>query len=260
MLGEAKAAYRLAAGCLWRGAAVAVLLAVCSPAHADPKANPATEPPWRELWVGADASSHVWLVYGGMTVAPLSDDMFSDGVRLRMSSGYGGYSYTGNRGGRDVTFRAKTAYADALVGYLKRMGPLTAKAFVGAAAIEHQIDPFDPENPVQGMAYGPKAVVELWLNMGERAWSSLDANWTSAHQTYAGRMRAGYRVHGDISLGLEALINGNEQDKDARGGGFARFAWEGGEFSLAGGVSGRFFEDAENMTDPYATMTWLVQY
>jgi hypothetical protein len=41
---------------------------------------------------------------------------------------------------------------------------------------------------------------------------------------------------------------------------FVRYAWEGGEISLAGGVSGRFFEDAQDMTDPYATMTWLVQY
>ncbi len=255
MLGEAKAAYRLAAACRGAGAAVAVLLSVFSPAHADPD-----DAPWRELWVGADASSHVWLIYGGMTVAPLSETMFSDGIRLRMSSGYGGYSYTGSRGGREVTFHADTAFADALIGYLKRFGPLTAKAFAGAAAIEHRIDPFDPENPVQGMAYGPKAVVELWLNMGEKAWTSLDANWTSAHQTYAGRMRAGYRVFADVSLGAEGLVNGNAQDKDARGGLFVRYAWEGGELSLAGGVSGRFFEDAKDMTDPYATVTWLVQY
>jgi hypothetical protein len=256
MLGEAKVAYRLAAACRKVSVAAAVLLSAFSAAHADPE----DAPPWRELWVGADASSHVWLIYGGMTVAPLSDDMFSDGVRLRMATGYGGYSYTGNRAGKDTTFHADTAFADVLVGYLKRLGPLTAKAFVGAAAIEHKVDPFDPENAVQGMAYGPKAVIELWLNMGEKAWTSLDANWTSAHATYAGRMRAGYRVHADVSLGAEGLINGNAQDKDARGGLFVRYAWEGGEISLAGGVSGRFFEDAQDMTDPYATMTWLVQY
>ena len=62
-----------------------------------------------------------------------------------------------------------------------RSGPLTAKAFVGISAIEHDVRPHDPQNPVQGRAYGPKAVVELWLNMGESTWSSLDAGWTSAH-------------------------------------------------------------------------------
>jgi len=71
------------------------------------------------------------------------------------------------------------------------LGPLTAKGFVGIAAIEHDVRPHDPQNPVQGRAYGPKAVVELWLNMGEGAWSSLDASWTSAHETYADRVRTG---------------------------------------------------------------------
>lgn len=231
------------------------LLLAFSAARADPE----TSPVWRELWVGADASSHVWLVYGGATVAPFSG-MFSDGLRLRAASGYGGYTYTGDRFGKTTGFTADTAFADALVGYLKRLGPLTAKAFVGAAAIEHQIRPLDPENPVQGMAYGPKGVVELWLNMGRSAWTSLDGNWTSAHQTYAGRLRTGYLVFDNVAMGLEARVNGNALDKDTRGGLFVRYAWHKGEISFAGGVSGRFLENAEDMTDPYATMTWLVQY
>jgi len=237
------------------GAAGALLLATCLPAEADPKSTPG----WRELWVGADASSHVWLIYGGATIAPLSD-VFSDGVRLRVATGYGGYRYTGIRNGQTMTYEADTAFADALVGYLKRLGPLTAKAFVGAAAIEHDVRPLDPENPVQGRAYGPKAVVELWLNMGKSAWSSLDLNWTSAHETHAGRLRTGYRLFDDVTLGAEARVDGDELDKDARGGLFLRYAWDGGEVSLAGGVSGRFFEDAHDMTDPYGTVNWLVQY
>ncbi len=251
MLGEATAALRLGPAL----AAGALVLLSFSPAQADPKRDPG----WRELWVGADASSHVWLVYSGATIAPFGT-IFSDGVRFRMATGYGGYSYTGNRFGHAVSFKANTAFADVLVGYLERLGPLTAKAFVGAAAIEHDVRPFDPENPVQGMAYGPKAVVELWLNMGASAWSSLDANWTSAHQTYAGRLRTGYRLFDDVSFGAEASVNGNALDKDTRGGLFLRYAWDGGEVSLAGGVSGRFIEDAHDMTDPYATLTWLTQY
>ena len=255
MLGEARAALRLAAAFRKSGAASAAFLLTSSIAYADPE----TPPGWREMWVGTDASSHVWLVYGGITVAPLSD-MFSDGIRLRMASGYGGYRYAGPRNGRTTSFKADTAFADGLIGYLKRLGPLTAKAFVGVSAIQHAVHPFDQENPVQGMAYGPKGVLELWLNMSEDAWSSLDVNWTSAHQTYSGRLRTGYRVFSDVSLGVEARVNGNALDKDARGGLFFRYAWDGGEVSLAGGVAGRFLEDAQDMTDPYATANWLVQY
>ena len=87
-----------------------------------------------------------------------------------------------------IAFTAETAFAEALVGYLKRFGPLTAKAFVGIAAIEHDIAPLDPENPVQGQELGPKLAAEFWLNMGASAWSSLDLSWTSAHQTAAARL------------------------------------------------------------------------
>ena len=96
--------------------------------------------------------------------------------------------------------------------------------------------------------------------MGSSAWSSLDASWTSAHDTFAGRVRSGYMVFQDVSLGVEARINGNALDKDARGGLFVRYAWTGGEVSLAGGLAGRFFDDARDMRDPYATVNWLLQY
>lgn len=227
------------------------------PASADPEAQPG----WREVWAGVDVGDRVWLVYSGATIAPYSD-MFSDGLRLRAAVGYGGYSYTGERSAKPQTFDANTAFSDALIGYLKRLGPLTAKAFVGVSAIDHDIRPADPQNPIQGFAFGPKAVAALWLNMGATAWSSLDLAWTSAHQTYSGRARSGYRVYPglDLSLGAEARIDGNEQDKDTRGGLFVRYAWTGGEVSLAGGVSGRFFDDADDTIAPYGTLTWLMQY
>jgi hypothetical protein len=172
---------------------------------------------------------------------------------LRFAVGYGGYSYVGDRRGQLVSFNADTAFAEALVGYLKRLGPLTAKAFVGAAAIEHDVEPVDPEKPVQSQELGPKLVAELWLNMGASAWSSADLSWTSAHQTSAARLRTAYRVYGDVSLGLEAGLNANRQGEDARAGPFGRYAWDGGKLSLAAGF-------AQSLQDPYATVNWLTQF
>jgi hypothetical protein len=226
-----------------------------TPASADPTA----EPGWREVWSGADVGSHVWLLYSGVTVAPHSN-VFEDGIRLRVAGGYGGYSYVGERRGQLVAFTAETAYAEAFVGYLKRLGPVTAKAFVGIAAIEHDVSPIDPDNPVQGQEVGPKLVTELWINMGASAWSSIDLSWTTAHQTSAARLRSGYRVWGDASLGIEAAINANDMGEDARAGMFARYAWNGGEVSLAGGYSGRFLDDAQALRDPYLTANWLTQF
>jgi len=48
---------------------------------------------WREVWGGVDAASDQWLVYSGMTVAPWSRDIYSDGWRLRIGGGYGQFSY-----------------------------------------------------------------------------------------------------------------------------------------------------------------------
>jgi len=119
-------------------------------------------------------------------------------------------------------------------GFLEHFGPLTAEAFVGIAAIEHDVQ-------LQGRAYAPKCVAEFWLNVGESAWSSLDATWTSARETYAGRLRSGYRLFNNVSVGVEARVDGNELDKEARGDMFVRYAWHGGEVSVAGGIGGRFF-------------------
>lgn len=232
--------------------AAAVLLLAAGEARAEP-------PGWREVWAGADVGPQVWLAYSGVTVAPYGH-LFADGLRLRAAGGYGGYSYSGERRGAWTSFRAETAFGEMLVGYLQRVGPLTAKGFVGIAAIEHDIAPEDPENPAQGMELGPKLVIELWLNLSAAAWSSLDLGWTSAHDTAAGRIRTGYRVFEDLSLGLEGAVNANSFGEAARAGLFARYAWDAGEVSVSAGFSGRFLEQSNSLESAYTTLNWLGQF
>ena len=232
-------------------------LALSSPGRAEPEPEP--EYGWREVWAGADVSSNVWLLYSGATVAPYGH-IFSDGLRLRLSGGYGQYVYTGIRRGEANSFTAQNTYGEALVGYLKRLGPLTAKGFLGIAVIDHQIAPFDPDNPVQGQKVGPKIAAEFWLNVGDASWTSLDLSWTSAHGTAAARLRAGYRVFRDVSLGLEGGINSNDLGEDARAGLFARYTLKHGEVSVSGGFAGRFLDDAQAIRAPYATANWLTQF
>lgn len=239
------------------GAAAAAAAALLASNAAD--AGPQPKYGWREVWAGADVSSHVWLLYSGATVAPYGH-VYSDGLRLRIAGGYGKYSYVGTRNGELNAFHADTAYGEALVGYQMGFGPLTAKAFVGLIGIEHDVAPFDPDNPVRGQKLGPKIATELWLNMGTDAWSSLDLSWTTAFNTAAARLRTGYRIYDDVSLGVEGGINANDQGEDARIGLFTRYAWDGGEISVASGFSGRFLEDAQALRDPYVTANWLTQF
>lgn len=237
-----------------------------------------------ELFSGADVSRDVWLLYSGVTFAPTSE-IYGDGVRLRASGGYGQYSYQGHRAGDPKgtlrKFDGTVSYIEALVGYQKRFGELTAKAFVGIAAIDHSIAPDDPIALggllTQGLDYGFKGALELWLNLGSSAWTSLDASWTNAHQTYAGRWRAGYRVLPTVSLGLEAGINGNALNGErvlddgslretlrpqSRAGLFARYEWTSGEVSISGGLANSAYDFArtDGFEDFYGTVNWLMRF
>lgn len=262
------------------------LFAALAPVSAD-------EPPQgREIWAGADVSSHVWLVYSGVTLAPWST-IHEDGWRFRAAGGYGEYQYADRASESDpalsraIQFHAQTYYADVLVGYLKRWGELTAKGFIGASIISHDIAPLDTETVAIGDEVGVKGVIELWLNIGEHGWGSLDLSWTSAHNTRTARARIGYRLWPKLSVGLEGGINVDSQGECrmsmsgasgcktvydeavdsaelldyARVGTFARYEWGRSELSLSSGVLGDTFGgDGTEEIAPYVTVNWLTQF
>lgn len=241
----------------------------------------APEPFWREVWIGADATTSSWLVYSGITLSPLSG-IHDDGPRLRFATGYGGYRWKGTARtteGEIARGAGTTFYADILAGYLKRFGPLTAKAFAGVSLSGHSVtshfQPFDVpvapnETPIDGREIGVKAALEFWLNIGTRGWSSLDLNWTSAHDTYSARFRAAWRAWPTVSFGGEAIVNGDQRHDisefmsepglehiERRLGAFARYEWYGGEVSLAGGIASA---PDDGGTKPYATINWITQF
>lgn len=241
-------------------------------------------PYWSETFTGADVSRDVWLLYSGVTLAP-TGDIYGDGVRLRASGGYGEYSYQGHRAGDPKNtqrrFEGTISYVEVLVGYQKRIGELTAKAFAGIAAIDHVVSPGDPIALggllTQGMEYGVKGALELWLNLGSDAWTSLDASWTNAHQTYASRWRLGYRLLPTMSLGLEAAINGNALSgqrvlddgsqretlhPQSRAGLFARYEWNSGEISISGGIANSAYDfgRTDGFDEFYGTVNWLMRF
>jgi len=274
-----------------RAVATLLLVILGSPANVA-AADPAAPPSGREVWAGADVSSDVWLAYTGVTWAPWGG-IHDQGIRFRAAGGYGQYKYTGNvwdaASGEAVrqTFHANTYYSDLLVGYLMRFGELTAKGFIGASIVDHDISPFDEETVVIGAETGVKGVVELWLNMGDRGWGSLDLSWSSAYDTRTARTRLGYRFWPNLSLGLEGGINVDDQadcrmEKPgakgcrtpsddtiapsdlldyARAGAFARYEWGQGELSLSAGALGdSFSRDGKTEISPYVTLNWLTQF
>ena len=187
------------------------------------------------------------------------------------------------------SFSATPWFADVLAGYLERWGPLTAKAFAGVSGVGHNISPFDKENAVIGDDLGAKAVIELWLNIGDNGFAALDLAWSQAHDTRSARTRVGWKpvegwsggweawldldAQADCDLGWETggacleqsrLGHGDADILDyTRTGVFVRYDWDGGEISVSTGVSGGLFKgggfvDAD--PEPYVTVNWIKQY
>ncbi len=87
------------------------------------RAEPASPPGWREVWAGADVSTKFWLLYSGVTVAPMGH-IHSEGIRMRAAGGYGEYRYTD-----EVDPTAKPA-----LSMPKRTSPMCSSAIRRASA------------------------------------------------------------------------------------------------------------------------------
>jgi hypothetical protein len=195
-------------------------------------------------------------------------------LRVRLGGGYGGYRYDSfdPLTGVASRFDADVTTADVLIGYLWRLDPLIAKVFVGAAAIDHQIHPYDQLNEANGEDFGAKVVAELWLNLGSTGYASLDLAWSQAHDTRSARGRIGYRLLPTVSIGLEGGVNLDSQAEYkmnreqpshrtetwdyVRAGVFARYEWYGGEISASAGLSG----DMREHKTGYGTINWITQF
>lgn len=260
-------------------AVIAVVIATSGDSAAEPADDPNTQTyGWREVWGGADATKDVWLLYTGVTLAPLSKDIYSDGLRFRVNSGYGQYRY----GGRtvacdqlgtfqcDAKIKVDVTFTDALIGYHLRLGELTAKAFAGASIISHNFGDHAAATSVQGVDIGATGGLEFWLNLGQRGWTSLDLQYTTAHETGSARWRAGWRTIPSLSIGPEARVDSNATQNAGRIGAFARYDWTGGEISLAGGLAQEIckFDDVlcednggdKKEVSPYLTINLLSQF
>lgn len=265
------------------GAATALSEPVLAQPALAEAAGPA-EPPqpqygWVEVWSGADATRDVWLLYSGVTLAPWSKDIYSDGVRLRMAGGFGQYKYDAiipdavlnqpcgfvphdscRHGPKRVSRQATYSYTDMLVGYHMRMGELTAKAFAGATIATHRPSA-SGDTAVEGTEIGATGVLELWLNLGPSGFTSVDLGYTTAFNSASARWRAGWKLAPQISIGPELRYDRNDAGSSARGGGFVRYQWAGGEVSVAAGVAGSMFGVGDDRDyAPYGTVNVLFQF
>ncbi len=252
---------------IWRAlAALAAATGPCTPAQADDSSQPRFE-----VWSGGQAYDHVWSLYSGATAAPFGT-IQSDGMRLRLVTGYGADSYSSPRAvgagpAQIIAFKGTGSFADALLGYHQQLGPLTVKVFAGVAIADRQVRPDDPETVVRGTGLGGKMALETWWNLGEAAFTSVDLSWGSLYQSYAARARLGWRLTPALSAGLEAGAAGNIECDIIRAGLFVRYEWTSGEISLSGGATNDKLREgnggllsATQAGTPFAMVSWLTRF
>jgi hypothetical protein len=229
----------LVLGLVWWGAG----------AQAEPPDAPSL--PRVEMWSGGEAFQNIfWSVYGGAHVAPFGG-VHEDGLRLRGVLGHGNH-----RSGA-------VGFADVLVGYHKQVGPVTLKLLAGMTVVDHH--PSTPLAAMEGTSFGAKGILEAWWNITDRAWASADLSRASLHMEYASRVRLGWRVWPELSLGLEGGAAGASVptwERDiARVGGFLRYEWAGGEVSISGGVAVDGAKgEWDGRPEPFGTVAVLTRF
>lgn len=255
--------------------AVSALSALCllrafHPACSQEAGPSAQKYGWREVWTGADAMRDVWLLYSGVTLAPWSEHIHDPGWRLRAQTGYGHYKYELQEDGERRKYDGAIAYGDVLAGYHWQEGPFTAKLYAGVSYIDHMVRPGASKGRLVGPQWGAKVAAELWLDLGEAQWTSLNINFTTAHNTASARWRYGLKVIEGLSVGPELRVDTNAglfesygdmfREYEGRAGLFAAYAWDGYELTLAGGVAAYMKGTQGEEVTPYGTVNFLVQF
>ena len=118
----------------------------------------------------------------------------------------------------------------------------------------------DPVSAVTGRRLGIKLALDTWLRLGTAVWLNVDGSWTTVHETANVRARLGTRVWRDLSIGLEAASLSDVNQETRRAGVFLRYAWERGEISVGGGLSGQTSDAIIKNPQPYAGATVLTRF
>ncbi len=232
-------------------AALCVAFGVC-PAHSDGiQAEGISAPARFEVWFGGQGYQGDWSAYTGATAAPFGS-IQQDGLRVRVVGGYGA-------DGLPAVSLTSASFGDVLLGYHSQAGPLTVKAFAGLSAIER----YTPAGPAP-FSWGAKVQLETWLNLGDRAWSALDLAWGSADRDYGGRLRLGWRLLPELSIGIDGSVVGNADCDIVRTALFVRYETASGELSVSGGAANDGLIDGRRaVTDPsapFAMLSWLTRF
>lgn len=161
--------------------------------------------------VTADASVDITTqgsYFGGVqATGALTGTLDQSGFRVRAEGIGGRYQYFST----DVnqTIHGTQVVGSALVGYQWVSPNLSFMAYLGGDARENHLSTYDPANPVNGMSFGAKTVLELYATPTPRTMVGATASYATNETAYFARLRAGYLIGPGLYIGPEALALGD---------------------------------------------------
>lgn len=193
-------------------AALTLALAASPAAAADWYTGASVAPPSDDWVVSVDSSVSVTSnasVFGDVSATIAVDGTrLESGARVRIEGLAGTYSYDEQKTGARVTGRQEEG--SALVGYEAVWRDAALAGYIGVNVRNNTLSLFDPLNPVVGTEVGVKGAAEFYVRPTERTAVSGYASYSSAHNAYYSRLRAGYNLFGRAYVGPEVGFLGDD--------------------------------------------------
>lgn len=130
------------------------------------------------------------------------------GARIRVEGLAGTYSYDDAGSGTRVTGRQEEG--SALAGYELVWRDAALAGYIGVNVRNNTLSIFDPHNPVVGTEIGVKGAAEFYVRPSEHTTVTGYASYSTAHNAYYGRLRAGYALFGQTTIGPEVTVLGDD--------------------------------------------------
>lgn len=185
----------------------------------------------------------------GSTIAVDGRTLAQTGTRLRLEGLAGTYAYADPATGQQI--HGQQFQGGLLVGYEKIYKNASIAGYVGVDIRDNSLSTADINNSTVGTTAGVKAVAEAYLQPTDLTMFSAYASYSTAHDAYYARVRAGYRVFDNGYMGPELTFLGDEYFGQSRIGAHLS-GLQLAAFQL--GISGGYGRDRFNKGGYYATL------
>ena len=168
-----------------------------------------------DVAVTADTKGSKFVTLIG-TIAPFAG-FDQSGMRLRLGGVLGQYSYVGGNGiGRVTGTQMDGSF---MVGYEWVTRRASFGVYGGVDMNNNKIDKYDSANNSTGQATGAKIAIDFNYRPTDYTMFSGVASFSSAHNAYYARFKAGYSIGQQVYVGPEAIFMGDDFFKQWRIGG-----------------------------------------